>query len=174
MTRMRNHAAQRRPAFSILKRLLVLSAPISTIHFKAMPTKALLILGISLLTGCTGQDGEVREWTAADHDQPKESQAQSPKAQTRPSDADEKASLIELAWQKNCLQCHGPTGRGDGPQGPMVRAPDLTRDEWQQRVSDQEMADVILKGRNKMPKFDLSDSIVQGLVQRIRSARKAP
>lgn len=137
-------------------------------------TKALTALSIVLLSGCNSPGGDVREWTAADHDQPRETPAQSPKAQARPSDADTNASLVELAWQKNCYQCHGPMGRGDGPQGPMVRAPDLTQSEWQARVSDQDIAAVIRNGKNKMPKFDLSDAIVSGLVQRIRAAGKKP
>ncbi len=139
-----------------------------------MFTKTLLVLGSALFIGCTGPGGEVREWTAADHDQPKESQAQAPKPQARPSNADESASLVELAWQKNCVQCHGPIGRGDGPQGAMVKAPDLTRDEWQKSVTDQEIAAVIRNGKNKMPKFELSEAIVDGLVKRIRAVRKAP
>lgn len=53
----------------------------------------------------------------------------------------------------------------------MVRAPDLTRPDWQANISDEEMAAIIRKGKNKMPAFDLPDQVVQGLVQRIRSAR---
>jgi cytochrome c oxidase cbb3-type subunit 3 len=56
----------------------------------------------------------------------------------------------------------------------MVRAPDLTRAEWQERVSDQEIAEVIRKGRNKMPAFDLSPPIIDGLVKRIRGAHPRP
>ena len=79
--------------------------------------------------------------------------------------------LIELAWKRNCLTCHGQIGHGDGPQGPMVRAPDLTRAEWQQNISDEEIAANIRKGKNKMPAFDLPDQVIQGLVQRIRASR---
>lgn len=83
-------------------------------------------------------------------------------------------SLVDLAWQKNCVSCHGPRGRGDGPQGPMVRAPDLTRVEWLDRVSDQEMSEIIRKGRNKMPAFDLPPQVIDGLVKRIRASRARP
>jgi len=54
----------------------------------------------------------------------------------------------------------------------MVRAPDLTRGDWQDKVTDQEMLETIRKGRNKMPKFDLPESVLKGLVQRIRSSRQ--
>ncbi len=79
--------------------------------------------------------------------------------------------LLDMAWRKNCASCHGVGGRGDGPQGPMVRAPDLSRADWQQNVTDEEIATTIRNGKNKMPKFDLPDQVVAGLVQRVRSFR---
>ena len=140
-----------------------------------MTRHSLLALCLLALGGCDlPPEGELRQWTPADHDQPTNSQAQAPQVSARPGAAEFDPSLIDLAWQKNCASCHGPRGRGDGPQGPMVRAPDLTRDEWQDRVSDQEIAEVIRKGRNKMPAFDLSPPIIEGLVKRIRAARPRP
>ena len=53
----------------------------------------------------------------------------------------------------------------------MVRAPDLSRPDWQEKVSDDEIATTIRNGKNKMPKFDLPDQVVAGLVQRIRAFR---
>lgn len=53
----------------------------------------------------------------------------------------------------------------------MVKAPDLTRAAWQEKVTDEEIAQTIRNGRNGMPKFDLPPSVVQGLVQRIRANR---
>ena len=79
--------------------------------------------------------------------------------------------LLDMAWRKNCATCHGSAGRGDGPQGAMVRAPDLSRPDWQEKVSDDEIATTIRNGKNKMPKFDLPDQVVAGLVQRIRAFR---
>ena len=54
----------------------------------------------------------------------------------------------------------------------MFRAPDLTRADWQARVSDQEILETIRKGRNKMPAFDLPEPVLKGLVQRIRASRQ--
>ncbi|WP_423790348.1 c-type cytochrome, partial [Listeria monocytogenes] len=71
--------------------------------------------------------------------------------------------MIELAWRRNCASCHGASGRGDGPQGPMVRAPDLTRQEWLDTITDDEIARTIRKGKNKMPAFELPDQVVEGL-----------
>ena len=101
-----------------------------------MTRHGLLALCLLALSSCDASDGEVREWTPADHDQPESSNAQAPQVSARPTGSELDPNLIDLAWQKNCSSCHGPRGRGDGPQGPMVRAPDLTRDEWQDRVSD--------------------------------------
>jgi cytochrome c oxidase cbb3-type subunit 3 len=53
----------------------------------------------------------------------------------------------------------------------MVRAPDLTDPAWQDRVTDAQIAEVIRKGRNKMPAFELPDQVVEGLVKRVRAAR---
>jgi cytochrome c oxidase cbb3-type subunit 3 len=63
-------------------------------------------------------------------------------------------------------------GRGDGPNGPMLKATDLTSEEWQSKVADAEIAAAIREGKGgKMPKFDLSDQVVGGLVSRIRALR---
>jgi cytochrome c oxidase cbb3-type subunit 3 len=53
----------------------------------------------------------------------------------------------------------------------MVRASDLTRDDWQARMKDADIAETIRKGRNKMPAFDLPPAVIDGLVQRIRAHR---
>jgi len=129
---------------------------------------------VALVAACDSAPGGVREWTPADHDQPP-SAANTPapgsSVAARPDNTGE-TNLVELAWQRNCALCHGPQGRGDGPQGPMLRAPDLTRDEWQSRVTDQEIVETIRKGRNKMPAFDLPPRILEGLAQRIRANRR--
>jgi cytochrome c oxidase cbb3-type subunit 3 len=118
---------------------------------------------------CNPAPDDVREWTAADHDQP--SPGQGAQVAAKPAGEGTDTSLTELAWQRNCFTCHGARGRGDGPQGPMMRPPDLTDPSWQDRVSDAQIAETIRKGRNKMPAFDLPDQVIQGLVQRIRTAR---
>lgn len=53
----------------------------------------------------------------------------------------------------------------------MVKSPDLTRADWQAKVTDAEMAELIRKGRNKMPAFDLPPKVIEGLVRRIRMNR---
>lgn len=53
----------------------------------------------------------------------------------------------------------------------MLKSPDLTRADWQAKVTDAELAEVIRKGRNKMPAFDLPPKVIEGLVRRIRLNR---
>ncbi len=133
--------------------------------------RAVVLPLLALLSACTPDRGEVRGWTSADHDQP-----EGRGRQERPpaSKEDTSAALADTVWRKNCATCHGPEGRGDGPQGPMVQAPDLTRADWQGKTTDEDLAKVIRQGKNRMPSFpDLPDSLVQGLIKRIRAARAA-
>ena len=53
-----------------------------------------------------------------------------------------------------------------------MRAPDLTRAEWHEQVTDAQIADVIKNGRNRMPAFaTLPPQVITGLVTRIRANR---
>jgi cytochrome c oxidase cbb3-type subunit 3 len=115
--------------------------------------------------GCDG--GDVREWTPQDHDKDAK---QASGMQTSGVTDDENATLLTVTWRQNCARCHGMSGRGDGPEGPMLRVPDLSRPDFQSRATDEEIANVIKKGRNKMPAFEaLPPKVVSLLVQHIRS-----
>ncbi|MGH7280708.1 MAG: c-type cytochrome [Polyangiaceae bacterium] len=120
---------------------------------------------------------DLREWTPADHDRAEENarvqQGQTPTASAKGSSSPENdlAELVELTWRQNCAQCHGASGHGDGPNGALVHAPDLTSEALQAKVSDEEMTNAIKNGKNLMPKFDFSDRVVGGLVARIRASR---
>jgi cytochrome c oxidase cbb3-type subunit 3 len=131
----------------------------------------LLVAATMAIVACDPAPSDVREWTPGDHDQAPTTQGTSnPRAGTSARPGAE-IDLVQLAWDKSCSTCHGARGRGDGPQGPMLRAADLGRAEWQDRVSDAEIADTIRKGRNKMPAFDLPPQVLQGLVLRIRGLK---
>ena len=69
-------------------------------------------------------------------------------------------TLVEVTWKAQCGPCHGPIGHGDGPQGPMVHAPDLTLAEWQSKTTDQQIAQTISNGKNRMPEFDFPPEVV--------------
>jgi mono/diheme cytochrome c family protein len=79
--------------------------------------------------------------------------------------------LGKTIFQGKCASCHGAEGHGDGPNGPLTKAPDLTRQEWQAKVSDADIAARILQGKGLMPKFELPAPVVTALVGRIRASR---
>ena len=131
---------------------------------------AAVLLACLALPACSDKSA-VREWRPEDHDHaPGDGQAPAtPTPGAKPPTAAERgAALVDAAWSANCASCHGPEGRGDGPTGPMVKAPDLTRAELLDKASDADLARIIAEGRGKMPKFDLPAEVVAGLVKRIR------
>ncbi|HVJ93206.1 MAG TPA: c-type cytochrome, partial [Labilithrix sp.] len=71
---------------------------------------------------------DLKEWSPADHDGEKKTSGSS--KQGAKGDAGGTPALVEITWQNQCAACHGPQGKGDGPQGPMFKAPDLGREEW--------------------------------------------
>src|SRR5437868_1926305 len=103
----------------------------------------------------------LKEWAPTDHDGEKKTAKQGPKVNGGGGGA---SGLVDLTWRNQCQACRGPEGRGDGPQGAMFKAADLGRDEWQSKVSDQEIAATITGGKGRMPKFELPDEVVKGLV----------
>lgn len=114
----------------------------------------------------------LKEWTPTDHrSQDDDKMATASQASSSAPRGSGDAQLVDIAWRQQCASCHGPTGRGDGQMGPMVQAPDLSRNDWQAKVTDAEMAATIKNGRNRMPKFDLPEPVVGGLVARIRTLR---
>lgn len=134
----------------------------------------IVLVALVALAACRRPRGEVREWRPEDHDRTDESPAagrvpgRAPAASASGAAASI-APLVEATWRTQCALCHGMGGAGDGPQGPMVRAPNLTRADWQAKVTDAEIAATITEGRGRMPKFDLPPDVVRGLVQRIRT-----
>ena len=53
----------------------------------------------------------------------------------------------------------------------MMRAPNLTLADWQAKVTDEQIAEAIRSGKNRMPKFDFPADVVAGLVARIRASK---
>ena len=114
-------------------------------------------------------------WTPQDHDRIDESRRVSSGAQAAAAKGtaagDDRRALAAAAWQGQCAACHGAAGRGDGPNGPAVKAPDLSRADWQERTTDEGIATAIRQGKGMMPKFDLPDATVQALVAQVRGFR---
>jgi mono/diheme cytochrome c family protein len=76
-------------------------------------------------------------------------------------------------YKANCVLCHSANGSGDSSSGKALKAKDLRRDEVQ-KMSDAELADVITKGKGKMPTFGskLSPDTIKSLVAYIRDLAK--
>jgi cytochrome c oxidase cbb3-type subunit 3 len=119
------------------------------------------------------------EWTPADHHSNDDAKlaAQGPAqrgsgpARAGQPKVNEVPQLVDLTWRQQCITCHGPEGRGDGQLAPMTHPPDLTDAKWQGEVTDAEMLAIIKNGRNRMPKFDLPEPVLEGLVLRVRTLR---
>ncbi|MEZ4374048.1 MAG: cytochrome c [Polyangiaceae bacterium] len=131
------------------------------------------------VVGCNRAPDDLREWTPADHHhtaEPNRGQVTSdpdPDTAAKPPPGLEDVTIV--AWRRNCMRCHGVVGRGDGAQGAMLGATDLSNPSWQAKTSDEQIASVIQHGKGAMPPFDLPDTTVQKLVKLVRlfnSARK--
>jgi cytochrome c oxidase cbb3-type subunit 3 len=132
---------------------------------------AAVIVMAALIGACDRPPSvELKEWSATDHDGEKKGAVPNAK-QGAKGDAGGAPALVEITWRNQCATCHGAQGKGDGPQGPMFKATDLSRAEWQGKVKDEEIAETILNGKGRMPKFELPEDIVRGLVGRVRSFR---
>jgi len=123
------------------------------------------------LIGCDRDPPDLREWRLSDHDHT--SNPNSDQVEVDQNDAGAGGMLgisevIVVAWRQNCVTCHGTIGRGDGPQGRMLRATDLTKPDWQSGITDENIARVIRTGKGTMPAFNLPDTTVEGLVRLIR------
>lgn len=72
-------------------------------------------------------------------------------------------------FKANCVLCHSEDGSGSSATGKALKAKDLRSDEVQKQ-SDEELAEVISKGKNKMPSFGhkLSGAQIASLVAEVR------
>jgi cytochrome c oxidase cbb3-type subunit 3 len=130
-------------------------------------------MGLMLGAGCFACNeapADLRQWRPSDHDHtanPNADQVQVTDAgSSEPGHGLDDVTVV--AWQQNCTSCHGTLGRGDGPQGPMLHAADLSRPDWQAATSDEAIATTIRQGRGKMPAFPLPEATILRLVQLIR------
>lgn len=69
------------------------------------------------------------------------------KSGTVPTDDPAMAKARQM-FAMQCQHCHGPRGRGDGPMGAQMnpRPRDYSNKEWQQSITDERIAEVIVKG----------------------------
>jgi mono/diheme cytochrome c family protein len=124
-----------------------------------------------LVFACDRAPSDLREWRTSDHDHtsnPNATQVEVKPDAGNPLAAQGVDEVTIVTWKENCAKCHGTVGAGDGPQGPMTHARDLTSPEWQAATSDAVIAQSIRDGRGRMPAFKLPDSTLASLVRLVR------
>lgn len=72
-----------------------------------------------------------------------------------------------------CTKCHGPAGKADGPMAAMVNPGDLSAPETHARLSDDQIARLVVHGRKKMPAFGsaITAAQVEALVKHVRTLK---
>ena len=147
-------------------------SPATREQIRAARLAPLLVCVSTSLVACRARPEGLREWRPEDHDHAEEDQklaAGAASANPAAVRAAGMANVVDAAWTAQCASCHGLSGRGDGPQGPMLRARDFTDAAWQRDVKNEQLAEAIAKGRGKMPAFELPPEMIAALVQKVRS-----
>jgi mono/diheme cytochrome c family protein len=82
-------------------------------------------------------------------------------------------NAAEGTYKAKCATCHGPDGKGDTPAGKAMKAGSFAAPEVV-KMSDDDLAMVITKGKNSMPSFDgkLKKEQITQLVAYIRELAK--
>ena len=82
-------------------------------------------------------------------------------------------------WEKTCVKCHGPDGKGDTKMGQKLGIKDLTDAKLQTELKDDQALKAIkegikdTEGKIKMkPVEGLSDDEMKALVQLVRTFKK--
>jgi mono/diheme cytochrome c family protein len=76
-------------------------------------------------------------------------------------------------YKQKCVACHGADGKGETPTGKTLAVPSFSSPEVN-KMSDQELADAIEKGKGKMPKYGASmkPEEIKAMVAYIRTMGK--
>ena len=78
----------------------------------------------------------------------------------------------EEAYRQHCTICHGQQGKGDGPAASAFdpAPPDFTSPESVVLLTDDELLEIVVKGRRAMPAFEtvLEPALLPVLVGYVR------
>jgi cytochrome c6 len=87
-----------------------------------------------------------------------------------PAKSAEKSAAL---YKQKCAMCHGPDGKAETPAGKAMKVPSFASPESKKK-SDAELADIIEKGKAKMPKYGASmkPDEIKEMVAYIRSLAK--
>ena len=89
---------------------------------------------------------------------------------TMPSRADEAS---EKLYKAKCAACHGADGKGETATGKALKVRDSASEEVR-KMRDEDLNEVIAKGKNKMPAYgkSLKPEQIKALVEYMRSFGK--
>jgi mono/diheme cytochrome c family protein len=132
--------------------------------------RSLLLVAFSTALAC-GNESDVREWRASDHQEPTANPQQ---GEAGGPQTEEEA--ITALFNQSCAPCHGVDGHGGGPNAAALNVPDIASAELQESRTDEDIARVIRDGRGMMPAFsdDLNERGIEVLVGHVRSLREQP
>ena len=76
-------------------------------------------------------------------------------------------------YKQKCVACHGADGKGDTPTGKALGIRSFASAETT-KMNDQELADIIEKGKGKMPKYgsSMKPDEIKSMVAYIRTLGK--
>jgi mono/diheme cytochrome c family protein len=82
-------------------------------------------------------------------------------------------NAAEATYKAKCAMCHGPDGKGETATGKALKAGSFAAPEVA-KMSDDDLATAITKGKNKMPPFEgkLKKEEIEQLVIFIRQLAK--
>ena len=89
---------------------------------------------------------------------------------TVPAKSEDKSAAT---YKQKCASCHGADGKGETPAGKAMKVRSFASPETA-KMSDQELADAIEKGKGKMPKFraSMNSDEIKAMVAYIRTLAK--
>ena len=87
-----------------------------------------------------------------------------------PAKSEDKSAAV---YKQKCVSCPGVDGKGEAPAGKAMKVRSFASPETA-KMSDQELADVIEKGKGKMPKYgaSLNSDEIKAMVAYIRTLAK--
>jgi mono/diheme cytochrome c family protein len=90
-----------------------------------------------------------------------------------------KAADVKANWEKHCLKCHGPDGKGNTKMGKQSGVKDYTDPKIQAEMKDENAIKIIKegivdKGKKKMDPYGdkLNDEEIKALVAHMRGFEK--
>ena len=93
--------------------------------------------------------------------------------------ASARAADVKENWEKHCVKCHGPDGKGDTKMGKKLEVKDYTDPKIQEKMKDAEMAKQIKEGKKEGDKVRmkayaevLTEAEVKDLVAYVRAFKK--